>query len=65
MSKNINIRMSAERHALVRERAASLRVSESEYAGIIFELGWKNVTNALAELENASEQEESNEANIK
>jgi len=65
VSKNINIRMTADMARLVRERAAGLKVSESEYAGIIFGLGWKSLTSALAELESTQKQEEANEISTK
>lgn len=51
MSKNLSVRVSAAKAQLVKDRAAALRVSEGEYAGIVFELGWKAVTDALAQME--------------
>ena len=49
MSKDLNIRLNAQDHEFIKRNAASMKMSNSEYAGIIFRAGMINMMKALSE----------------
>ena len=49
MSKDVNVRMSAQDANFVKQNASSLKMSNSEYAGIIFRAGMMAMYKAMAD----------------